>query len=120
MNAAGVLVVRENGGYGGNNDRYLDPRVDDDPKPIHKLQKLVKMHHLYFGQPDPLGSVAAELQGLLQRAGYHDGPVTGVFDEQTRKALRTLAGIENLEECWTGEEDMIDRHVIEYLCDRIV
>lgn len=29
--SAGVLVVRENGGYGGNNDRYLDLRVDDDP-----------------------------------------------------------------------------------------
>ena len=38
--AAGVLVVRENGGYGGNNDRYLDLRVDDDPFPIQKLRKL--------------------------------------------------------------------------------
>ncbi len=122
--AAGVLVVRENGGYGGNNDRYLDLRVDDDPRPIYKLQKLVEMHHLFFGEvnPDdliPLASVAAELQGLLQRAGHYDGPVTGVFDEHTRKALYTLVGIENLEERWTGEGDMIDRFVVEYLRDRI-
>jgi uncharacterized Ntn-hydrolase superfamily protein len=100
--SAGVLVVRENGGYGGNNDRYLDLRVDDDPEPIQKLQKLVEMHHLFFGKVDPddlvpLESVAAELQELLQRAGHYDGPVTGVFDQETRKALQTLVGIENLE-----------------------
>lgn len=122
--SAGVLVVRENGGYGGNNDRYLDLRVDDDPEPIQRLQKLVEMHHLFFGEVDPddlipLESVAAELQGLLQRAGHYDGPVTGVFDQETRKALRTLVGIENLEERWTSEGDMIDRYVVEHLRDRI-
>jgi uncharacterized Ntn-hydrolase superfamily protein len=44
--AAGVLVVRENGGYGGRTDRYLDLRVDDDPEPIAKLQKLVQARSL--------------------------------------------------------------------------
>lgn len=121
--AAGVLVVRENGGYGGDNDRYLDLRVDDDPKPIQKLMELVEMHHLYFGEVDPsdlipLQSTAAELQDLLQRTGHYDGPVTGVFDEVTRKSLCTLVGIENLEERWNGEGDMIDRHVVEYLRDK--
>ncbi|HUV92043.1 MAG TPA: DUF1028 domain-containing protein [Anaerolineales bacterium] len=121
--AAGVLVVRENGGYGGDNDRYLDLRVDDDPKPIQKLMELVEMHHLYFGEVDPsdlipLQSTAAELQHLLQRTGHYDGPVSGVFDEVTRRSLCTLVGIENLEERWNGEGDMIDRHVVEYLRDR--
>jgi uncharacterized Ntn-hydrolase superfamily protein len=51
--AAGVLVVRHNGGYGGNNDRYLDLRVDDDPEPIDKLAELVAMHHLFFGVTNP-------------------------------------------------------------------
>jgi len=121
--AAGVLVVRENGGYGGDNDRYLDLRVDDDPRPIQKLMELVEMHHLYFGEVDPsdlipLQSAAAELQDLLQRTGHYDGPITGVFDGVTRKSLCTLVGIENLEERWNGEGDMIDRHVVEYLRDR--
>ena len=121
--AAGVLVVRENGGYGGNNDRYLDLRVDDDPYPIRKLQTLVEMHHLFFGEvnPDdliPLADVAAELQVLLQRTGHYDGLATGIFDEPTRQALCTLVGIENLEERWDGEGDAIDRHVVEYLRDR--
>ena len=118
--AAAILVVRENGGYGGNNDRYLDLRVDDDPRPIRKLQQLVEMHHLFFEHADPkdlipLADVAVELQDLLRRTGYYDGPATGVFDAATRKALLGLVGIENLEERWSGEGDLIDRRVVDYL-----
>jgi uncharacterized Ntn-hydrolase superfamily protein len=121
--AAGVLVVRAGGGYGGNNDRYLDLRVDDDPYPIRKLKELVSMHHLYFGEVDPndllpLVDVAAELQAILHKTGHYEGPVTGVFDEVTRKALRALVGMENLEERWTGEGDTIDRLVVDYLRER--
>jgi len=121
--AAGVLVVRQAGGYGGNNDRYLDLRVDDDPYPIRKLAELVELHHLYFGEVDPhdlipLADVAAELQDLLRRTGHYDGPQSGVFDTTTRKALRALVGTENLEERWNGEGDVIDRQVVKYLRDR--
>ncbi|MEW5989460.1 MAG: DUF1028 domain-containing protein [Chloroflexota bacterium] len=118
--AAGVLVVRENGGYGGRTDRYLDLRVDDDPRPIEKLQQLVEMHHLYFGEVDPanllpLVEVAADLQAILQRTGHYSGLITGVFDDATRQALRALVGAENLEDRWHGEEEMIDRVVVDYL-----
>jgi len=121
--SAGVLVVRQDGGYGGNNDRYLDLRVDDDPYPIRKLADLVELHHLYFGEVDPqdlipLADVAAELQDLLRRTGHYDGPQSGVFDTTTRKALRALVGTENLEERWNGEGDVIDRQVVKYLRDR--
>jgi len=121
--AAGVLVVRKNGGYGGNNDRYLDLRVDDDPQPIRKLKKLVETHHLYFGEvnPDdliPLADVALELQELLQKTGYYDGPLNGVFDQNARKALVALVGVENLEERWDGKGDLIDRTVVDYLLDK--
>jgi uncharacterized Ntn-hydrolase superfamily protein len=121
--AAGVLVVRENGGYGGNNDRYLDLRVDDDPYPIRKLQQLVQLHHLYFGQVDPnnlipLADIVIELQQLLQHTGHYQGPKTKTFDETTRKALRALVGMENLEERWNGEGDMIDGQVVDYLREK--
>jgi uncharacterized Ntn-hydrolase superfamily protein len=121
--SAGVVVVRQGGGYGGNNDRYLDLRVDDDPRPIEKLGDLVELHHLYFGAVDPedlvpLDDVAAEIQAILRRSGHYDGPETGDFDEVTRRALRALVGMENLEERWSGEEDAIDRLVLEYLRER--
>jgi uncharacterized Ntn-hydrolase superfamily protein len=121
--AAGVLVVRQNGGYGGRTDRYLDLRVDDDPEPIARLQQLVRMHHLLFGEtrPEdliPLAVIAGDLQAMLQRTGHYRGPVSGEFDDATRQALRELVGAENLEERWSGEGDVIDRTVVTYLLDR--
>jgi uncharacterized Ntn-hydrolase superfamily protein len=121
--SAGALVVRDEGGYGGNNDRYLDLRVDDDPRPIAKLAKLVETHHLYFGAVDPddllpLADVTAELQGMMVKTGHYEGQVSGEFDDITRKALRTLVGEENLEERWDGQGDTIDRLVVEYLREK--
>jgi uncharacterized Ntn-hydrolase superfamily protein len=121
--AAGVLVVRENGGYGGDNDRYLDLRVDDHPEPIHKLKKLVESHHLFFGEVDPddlipLDQVARELQVILHKTGLYQGEIDGQFDQQTRKALRSLVGRENLEERWDGEGETIDSKVVNYLKEK--
>jgi uncharacterized Ntn-hydrolase superfamily protein len=121
--SASVHVVREGGGYGGDNDRYLDLRVDDDPHPIHRLRELLELHHLYFGEVSPedlipLADLAAELQDMLRRTGHYDGPQSGAFDPPTRKALRALVGMENLEERWNGEGDTIDRLVVEYLRDK--
>ena len=121
--AAGVLVVRHNGGYGGNNDRYLYLRVDDDPEPIAKLASLVEMHHLFFGVTDPadltpIADVTGDLQAILRRTGHYNGPVNGVFDETTRRALRELVGSENLEERWDGTGDQIDRVVVDFLLKR--
>ncbi|MDA1329794.1 MAG: DUF1028 domain-containing protein [Chloroflexi bacterium] len=121
--SAGVLVVRKDGGYGGNNDRYLDLRVDDHPEPIRELGRILKIHHLYFGEVDetdavPLAEVAGELQALLTRSGHYSGEQHGEFDEVTRKALRALVGSENLEERWDGSGDQIDRMALDYLRGR--
>ena len=121
--AAGVLVVRHNGGYGGNNDRYLDLRVDDHPEPIDKLAELVTMHHLFFGEVDPanlipLADVAEPLQKILHQTGHYRGPLSGQFDDATRTALRALVGSENLEERWDGTGDSIDRVVVDFLFNR--
>ncbi len=123
--AAGVLVVREGGGYGGNNDRYLDLRVDDHPTPIQKLKQLVEMHHLFFGEVDPedlipLEDIAAELQEILTRTGHYESPVSGHFDAATREALITLVSTENLEERWDGTGDYIDFKVVEFLRQKFV
>lgn len=121
--AAGVMVVRQNGGYGGNNDRYLDLRVDDHPEPIEKLAELVTMHHLLFGEVDPdklvsLASVSGDLQKILRRSGHLTREVDGEFDDETREALRALVGSENLEERWDGTGEMIDSVVVDFLMRR--
>lgn len=121
--AAGVMVVRHNGGYGGNNDRYLDLRVDDHPEPIDKLAELVTMHHLFFGEVDPtklvpIADVVGDLQRVLRRTGHLKRKPDGVFDEETRAALRALVGSENLEERWDGTGDMIDSVVVDFLLQR--
>jgi len=118
--AAGLLVVREGGGYGGDNDRYLDLRVDDHPYPILKLKQLTENHHLYFGEVDPedlisLPSIVRELQGIMKKTGHFTDEITGLVNEGTVTALKALVGEENLEERWNGDESMIDNKVVEYL-----
>ena len=38
--SAALIVVREGGGYGGFNDRFIDLRVEDHPNPIAELRRL--------------------------------------------------------------------------------
>jgi uncharacterized Ntn-hydrolase superfamily protein len=42
--SAALLVVREGGGLGGDSDRYIDLRVEDHPKPIVELARLLELH----------------------------------------------------------------------------
>ena len=119
--SAAVLVVRPEGGYGGYNDRYLDLRVDDDPKPVERMKALVDLHHLFFKPPAPgemiaiEGKLAREVQQILQWAGCYDGPITGEYDAPTRKALRDLIGNENFEERFDEEKGLISRQVMDVL-----
>jgi len=118
--SAALLVVREKGGYGGRNDRFIDLRVDDHPAPIDELKRLLGLHKLYLfpSQPEDLmpmdEEIVRELQLIAQRAGHYAGPISGAYDEATREALRTFIGIENLEERWR-EDEQIDRVVLEFL-----
>ncbi len=124
--SAALLVVRPGGGYGGDNDRYLDLRVDDDPEPVRRLQTLVSIHHLYFGSTKPEDllpidvALAAELQHLLVRQGYFDGEITGLWDDASKRAFWRLVGNENLEERWSPETtpDALDRVALDYLRER--
>lgn len=41
--AAAILIVREKGGYGRYNDRYLDFRVDDHKAPVQELARILAL-----------------------------------------------------------------------------
>lgn len=124
--SAAVLVVRPGGGYGGDNDRYLDLRVDDAAEPVQRLDELVRMHHLYF-QPakdeDILRidrDISCELQAMLIKQGYMTGEVNGDWDEVCQQVFFMLIGNENLEMRWSPEQNRfsIDRVVLDHLRER--
>lgn len=49
--SAALLVVRANGGPGGDNDRYIDLRVEDHATPISELARLLALHRKFYGRP---------------------------------------------------------------------
>jgi uncharacterized Ntn-hydrolase superfamily protein len=58
--------------------------------------------------------VAVTVQEILAKAGYYTGPVDGVYDPQTKIALRRWCGIENFEERFR-EDDFIDREILLFM-----
>jgi uncharacterized Ntn-hydrolase superfamily protein len=94
--SAALLVAKPGGGYGGTSDIAADLRVDDHPEPLGELARLLELHRLYFGRPDPdtllalTGELAVEVAGRLAALG-HDRP-------ELDAALADWAGIQNLEE----------------------
>jgi uncharacterized Ntn-hydrolase superfamily protein len=122
--SAALLVVREKGGYGGFNDRFIDLRVDDHTQPIDELQRLLKLQKLYLF-PTELDDIlvidqelAVELQEHLTISGDYQGNITGSYDESTRDAFRKFSGRENLEERWF-EDARIDRVVLEFMRQKL-
>lgn len=115
--SAALLVVREEGGYGGFNDRLIDLRVDDDPDPVPRLQGLLALQRLYFGQADPAdvhpvaGDVERRLLAALRALGHAVGDA---WDDAARAALVAAAGVENLEERLL-DGDRIDGAVLAHL-----
>jgi len=123
--SAALLVVKPGGGYGGDNDRYLDLRVDDHPDPIARLLELLKLHHLYFGVTPPAdllpidAALATELQTVLARLGYYHGPVNGAWDDASIEAFWSFVGTENLEERWTPEDaHRLDPVILDFIRGR--
>lgn len=119
---AAIYVARPNGGYGGDNDRYLDLRVDDDPAPLARLAALLDLHHLYFAPPKvedrlPISeALARELQAILRAEGYLAAEPSGIWDDDSKRAFFALVSRENLEERWAADDaDVIDRIALEYL-----
>ena len=118
--SAALYVARAGGSYGGLLDRYIDLRVDDHPDPIVELERILQLHRFYLTRPAddqflPIDeAVAAEIQDTLRDLGYYGGPTTGNYDQQTREALITCGGVENLEERLV-EDARIDREVLEFL-----
>jgi uncharacterized Ntn-hydrolase superfamily protein len=77
--SASILVVRESGGFGGGNDRWIDLRVDQHDDPVEELARVLAFQRLYYDRPDPADLVpldeakADELRALLTALGGGPG-----------------------------------------------
>ena len=116
--SAALLIVKENGSYGGYNDRYIDLRVDDHAEPVQELVRLLKLHQLYF-EPTLVedvveieGAIAEELQKLL----YENGHLQRELEDQDDllDAVQSYHLIENFDER-VQQRGKIDQKVIEYM-----
>jgi len=88
--SAALLVVRAGSGYGGQGDVEVDLRSDEHPAPVGELRRMLDLHRLYFGKPDPAtlldleGELAEEVGRRLSALGF--------------PTLADWAGVENYEE----------------------
>ncbi len=142
--SAALLVVRENGGYGGTNDRWIDLRVDDHSAPIPELRRILDLSHLYLDRPAEADlraldeALAGQLRDDLQRVGYvpekinrqaglaavaesmgltrtgQPRPLPANWDDGWQAALDEWMGTENLEER-AAASGWIDPRVVEHL-----
>src|SRR2546421_10653652 len=100
--SAALLVVRDRGGYGGFNDRWIDIRVDDHPEPIEELIRVFSIYDVtLLNREDPKDvfplnlSVVRELQAGLASLGFYHGSASGKLDAKTTAAFEAWASLDN-------------------------
>ncbi len=128
MESAALLVVRANGGYLGANDRYIDIRVYDDTNPIRELQRLYRLHQLYFFQSVPSDlvvitpDIVKQLEPILlaepvnQKEKWLDAP-QGTANAKFLQALENFMYWENYD-VRVRSDGRIDRVALEDILAR--
>jgi len=114
--SAALLVVKKGAGYGGL-DNYIDISVYDHPHPLEELERLYKLHKLYFFQSEPQNlikitpKICLELQQIMKDRGFYRGDLNGVFDASTKKSLQDFMYWENYD-VRVRSDDLIDSEVL--------
>ncbi len=123
MQSAAVLVVREEGGYEGGNDRYVDVRVDEHPSPIEELVRVFNIYDMtLLSREDPnlLVKIEGDLLAIIQEAlvilGYLEKESENVFNEKTKSALSEWTNTNNFENK-ARDDGTIWPSVMEYLLE---
>lgn len=118
MQSASLLVVKEKGGYGGYNDRYIDLRVEDHKEPIQELKRIYHIHRLYFSSPVPEkivpieGDVKAQLTTELKRLQFVSS--SELSDEELQNALTKYIHSENFE-MREQEQGLLDLDILDFM-----
>ena len=121
--SAALLVKRQGAGYDGTTDDLIDISIYDHAHPLLELERLYKLHKLYYFRTDPKnlmkidGAICKELQAIMSNKAYkgflfYDGVVNGNFDAKTRKGLQDFMGWENYD-IRVRDDNQIDREVLD-------
>jgi uncharacterized Ntn-hydrolase superfamily protein len=102
--SAALYVAKPEGGYDGNNDRWIDVRVDDPEAPIDELRRVFKLYDVTLlsrEATDDLRELSGEraraVAGVLSDLGHFEGEPTTAFGEAEREALEDFRGMNNFE-----------------------
>ncbi len=120
--SAALVVKRKGAGYDGTTDDFIDISVYDHATPLKELERLYQLHKLFFYRSEQVNllkidaTLCRELQAILKDKAYKEmefyaGPVNGVFDATTKKALQDFMGWENYDVRIRGD-DQIDKEVL--------
>ena len=116
--SAALYIVKEKGGYGGFNDRYIDLRVDDHHDPIKELIRIYQLQQLYFAPSKPEriapieGDVKDDLIDHLSRLSYLSSKPKN--NDEIVKALTAYIHTENFE-MREQNSGFIDLEVLEFM-----
>ena len=116
--SAALYIVKEKGGYGGFNDRYIDLRVDDHPDPIKELIRIYQLQQLYFAPSKPEritkieGEIKTQLLTHLKRLSYLSSESQN--NDVIVKALTAYIHTENFE-LREQSSGFIDLEVLEFM-----
>lgn len=120
--SASLLIVKENGSYGGYNDQAINLRVDDHHSPVDELMRLYHLHVLYFKKTKEEDILILdethinELSSLLNQLNFNVDKNLGSshFYEQ----LQAFQLIENFDERYQ-EPGKIDMNVLEFMRKKV-
>ncbi|MGM0446595.1 MAG: DUF1028 domain-containing protein, partial [Bacillota bacterium] len=117
--SAALLVVKENGSYGGYNDKYIDLRVDDHETPIKELKRLLEIFYLYFGDEESekvelSAAIIEEIKEYLKQLDIYNGKIDSKDNEEFKDALEVFYHQENFEER-KQKDGYIDYDILEYM-----
>ncbi|WP_419955662.1 DUF1028 domain-containing protein [Neobacillus niacini] len=116
--SAALYIVKDKGGYGGFNDRYIDLRVDDHQDPIKELIRIYQLQQLYFAPSKPEriavieGEIKNELIHHLNGLSYLNNESPS--DKEIFKALTAYIHTENFE-MREQRSGLIDLEVLEFM-----
>jgi uncharacterized Ntn-hydrolase superfamily protein len=116
--SAALYIVKDKGGYGGFNDRYIDLRVDDHPDPIKELIRIYQLQQLYFAPSKPEriaaieGEIKDELIHHLKRLSYLSDGLQS--NDEIFRALTAYIHTENFE-MREQSSGFIDLEVLDFM-----